>query len=580
MRWTKVWALSASAALALAACSGGDAKSPNSGTGGETAAAASARLDPTAKGPAPIPAGAQRGGTARLAFNNVPETLDPTRAYYRDASAILSQLVVRSLTTWKVEGGESILVPDLATDLGRQSEDGLTWTFTLKDNITYSDGTPIKAADFVYATKRSFAFEELPNGPTYNTEYFKGGRTYKGPFADKSAFPGAEATDDKTVVFHLTKRWETFPYYTSFSQMSPIPQDRDTQGSYGENPLASGPYMFDTYRKSRSLKLKKNENWDASTDPARRQLVDAFDFTFGAEVVATQQGILTGNGDDASTLNTDPLDSSLVNRVTTQAPKQLVTGADPCVTFFNLDTRKIPLDVRRAIALAYPYDPVRRAGGDSSLSYSPATSYMAPQVPGFTQHDPVNGMKGVGGGDPAAAKALLDKAGKLGFDLSYYYINDDRQQTQINAALRQRLEAAGFQVRDIGVSKNDIRKKRSQTDGRIANTWTGPTGWCYDWPSGDSVYPPIFSSAAASSGQSVGFLSDVALDKEMERISALPVTEQGPQWSQFDEKLARDYLPSVPISYGKANYLFGTKVHNVVNDPNRGWPDMAQLWIG
>ncbi|AKU16702.1 ABC transporter substrate-binding protein [Luteipulveratus mongoliensis] len=577
-RWTKVWALAGSATLALAACGGGSADDSSSSDDGQIQQA-SAQLDPTAMGPAPIPSGAKTGGTLRLAFANVPETLDPTRVYYRDASAILGQLVVRSLTNWKVENGQSVLVPDLATDLGRQSEDGLSWTFTLKKGLKYADGSPIRARDIVYATERSFATEELPDGPSYNLEYFKGGSTYKGPYKDKKPFEGATAPDDRTVEFHLTKRWETFPYYASFSQMAPIPQQLDTGADYGRNPMASGPYMFDTYSKNQ-LKLRKNPQWVASSDPARRQLVDAFIFTFGADVVPTQEGILASNGKDATTLNTDPVDSSLVSRVKGPASKQLVTGPDPCVTYFNLDTRKIPLSVRKAFALAYPYDAVRKAGGDTSLSVSPATSYIAPQVPGFKRYAPVNGMTGEGNGDPVAAKKALEQAGQLGFDLSYYYINDDPQQAQINAVLKQKLEQAGFQVRDIGVSKDVIRKKRADSSGAAANTQSGPQGWCYDWAVGDSVYPPLFSSAVLRSGQSVGFLSDPALDAEMRRISALPATEQGAQWSKFDERLARDYLPSVPVSYGKANYLFGTKVHNVVNDPNRGWPDMAQIWVG
>lgn len=575
MRSNKAWALAVATTLTLTACGGQKVGSPPT----EEIQQASAQLDPHAVGPATMPEGARKGGTVSFAFANVPETFDPTRAYYRDASSILSQLVVRSLTTWKVENGRSVLVPDLATDLGQQSKDGLTWTFTLKPGLKYADGTPIKAADVVYATKRSFATEELPDGPSYNIEYFKGGETYKGPFKDKGAFAGAEAKGDRTVVFHLSKKWQTFPYYASFPQMSPIPEREESGSDYGRNPLASGPYMFDTYSKGR-LRLQRNPHWDAASDPARRQLPDAFDIRFGADVTQTQESILDSDGGAATTVNTDPIDADLVKRVKSDAAERLVTGPDPCVTYFTLDTRSIPLDVRKAIARAYPYDAVRRAGGDTSLSASPATSYIAPQVPGFAKYDPPNHLTGEGNGDAAAARQMLKAAGKVGFKISYYYVNDDSREAQVNAVLKQRLERAGFEVDDMGVSKDVIRKKRSETDGATANTQMGPSGWCYDWPAGDSVYPPLFSTTVRTSGQSVGFLADSGLDAQMKRISALPVADQGAEWSSFDEHLARDVIPALPVSYGKATYLFGSKVHNVVNDPNRGWPDMAQIWVG
>lgn len=595
MRWTKVVALAAAGTMSLAACGGSPAAnnssqsgSNNGGSSGATSGSnggqkASAAMDPTAKGPAADIAGAKKGGTLTVKYASAPETFDPTMSYYQDTGAILGQLVLRSLTTYVVTKDGSKLVPDLATDLGTQSADGLTWTYHLKPGLKYSDGTPIKAADFVYAVKRSFAQQELPGGPTYVNTYLLGGDKYKGPFADKSEFKGITAPDDSTVVFHLKQKWPTLPYYASFSQVSPIPEAKDTKTTYGNNPLAEGPYMFDSYTKGQELKLKKNPNWDPASDPARRQYVDSYDFVFGTDTVPTETAILASNGPDATTLNWDGIDASLLAQAKAK-PDQYVNGPGPCVLYSTLDTRHIPKAVRAAYAVAYPYDQIRQAGAEVSLDYSPASSFSPPQLPGFTKYAPVNGLSGQGKGDPAKAKQMLAAAGKSGFEISYYYSNNNPIAVRVNTAKKAALEAAGFKVKDVGVPKTDLRKHRAETDGKV-NSGTGPGGWCYDWPSGDSVYPPLFSSANQTSGMSVGYSgpgSDMPwqqLDKEINAATALPIEQAGPAWTKIDQELAQNYV-SIPVEYNNSTYLFGTKVHNVINDPNRGMPDLAQIWVG
>ncbi|MDI4659356.1 ABC transporter substrate-binding protein, partial [Xanthobacter autotrophicus] len=121
----------------------------------------------------------------------VPATLDPTRAYYTDSTAIMN-LVTRALTqyVYDPESNDMVLAPDMATDLGQPNEDNTEWTFTLRDGLKYEDGTDVKAEDIAYAISRSFAIEALPDGPTYPLQFFKDGDTYKGPYTDKTPYKG------------------------------------------------------------------------------------------------------------------------------------------------------------------------------------------------------------------------------------------------------------------------------------------------------------------------------------------------------------------------------------------------------
>src|SRR6478735_7998524 len=172
MRMKKPAVVLATAALmTLAACGGGSGGSNEPSSNGTLKAGGNAGSfkNADAKAPVEVPSDATKGGTFTVLTNQVPSTLDPTQAYYVDSTAILSDLVLRSLTqyAYDADSNDMQLIPDMAVDLGKPSEDNKEWTFTLRDGLKYEDGTPVKAEDVAYAIKRSFAIAELPDGPTY-----------------------------------------------------------------------------------------------------------------------------------------------------------------------------------------------------------------------------------------------------------------------------------------------------------------------------------------------------------------------------------------------------------------------------
>lgn len=602
MRWTKIAALAAAGALSLAACGGssstttptsagasGSATStaPTTSGGGETTSAP-VTSEPTGEetegfapeltGPAPAVEGAKTGGTLTYVTAGSPSSMDPSAQYYQDTNAFLN-LNVRRLTTFAMKDGKWVLAPDLAADLGTVSDDGLTWTFKLKEGIKYEDGSPVTAKDFVYGVKRSFAQEELPGGPTFQNDYLVDGDKYKGPYADKGEFKGVEAPDDTTLVFHLRKKWPTLPYFGTFTQISPIPEAKDTKTDYEAKPIGTGPYKVESYKPGESLVFVKNENWDPNTDPARYQFVDKYVFKFQGDWNKNVEAIFASSSDeDATSITADGVPAELLEQALGEKSAQIVNATGPCVSYVNMDTRKIPKEVRKAIAVAYPFDQIRQAVGLTSLDEEPATTIMAKSVPGFAAYPPVEDLNGKGKGDPERAKQMLEQAGKLGFELVYYF-SDSPTATAANGVRRPALVNAGFKVKDIQIPRAEIRDYRNKVDSE-ANLLQGPAGWCYDWPSGDSIFPPLFSTVAQKSGHSAGFLSDPALDAEIERIQELSIPEQGPEWGKLDQKILTDYLPLLPDSYSKLTAAFGSKVHNVQVNPHIGMPAFEMIWVG
>ena len=90
--------------------------------------------------------------------------------------------------------------------------------------------------------------------------------------------------------------WTTGPRSRPFTA---IPQAKDNPETYGNHPLATGPYMFADYKPGQGAELVKNPNWDPNTDPGRIQAVDGWDFKFGQDTAKIENMILADQGDGA-----------------------------------------------------------------------------------------------------------------------------------------------------------------------------------------------------------------------------------------------------------------------------------------
>ncbi|GIF18082.1 peptide/nickel transport system substrate-binding protein [Actinoplanes tereljensis] len=571
-------AVAATAAVAIGLSGCGSPSSKNDTGKGDTGkiSAQQAATDPNAKGPAAEVAGAKKGGTITIVAQTTPSTLDPTDTYYTDSNEI-EKLTFRTPTQYDIRDGQPVLVPDL-TDLGTVSADKLTWTFKLTGTFKYEDGTDVKVEDLAYAIKRSFAHDVYPNGPAYQLSYFKDGDKYKGPYTDGDTYAGVETQGTDTLIIHLAKPFADLPFYLTFPAFTPIPKAKDTKQDYKNHPISTGPYMFDEYVPGTSLTLKKNPNWDANTDPVRHQYADAWNFKWGGELVTLQQKVLNSAGEDANSLAYDEVDASLIPQLTGDKANQLIKGESPCLYVFNIDTRKITdINIRKAIAKAYPWDALSKANGNNDYTAEPASTFLPPGVPGHTKYSPLPDLTGTGAGDPDGAKKLLTDAGKVGFELSWYYDNTKPIPQQISNIRADALTKAGFKVKAIGVATADLRAKVGDYDAPV-NTGQGPRGWCSDWPTGSSWLPVMFESKAISEGTSWGFQQDAALDKKIEDVANLPTDEATTKWAALDEEIMGKYV-ALPWYYTKMAVVSGTNIGGAVGDATVGMPFFPDLYL-
>lgn len=148
------------------------------------------------------------------------------------------------------------------------SEDGLTWTFHLRD-YSWSDGQKVTADDYVYAVRRLFEPEvACPNAGIFYM--IKGGEAYN-TNKGKAEDIGVKAIDEKTLEFTLNKPTPYFLQLMNFVNLLPLRQDMVEKAgdAYGTDPqqvVYSGPFVIDQWVKGSKIVLKKNENyWDAES---------------------------------------------------------------------------------------------------------------------------------------------------------------------------------------------------------------------------------------------------------------------------------------------------------------------------
>jgi peptide/nickel transport system substrate-binding protein len=565
--------------LVLAACGGSGGDSPDETVPTQEAGGgAGAGKDPTLEGPRAVPDDAAQGGTFTVLTAVSPFTLDPTRAYYTDSTAIMN-LVTRALTqyVYDPESKDMVLAPDMATDLGRPNEDNTEWTFTLREGLKYEDGTEVKPEDIAYAISRSFAIEELPEGPTYQLQFFKDGDTYKGPFKDKSPYKGV-VVDGMDITIKMSTPFPEMDYYASFPVFTGIPQAKDTKEEYGNHPLATGPYKFEDYKPGASLTLVKNPNWDPATDPGRIQSVDKWEFKFGEDTAKLENVILSDNGEGQTTLTYDSATPPTYKKISSDAPERLVVGTSPCTYMWYLDMTKITdINVRKAIGYAYPYIDVWKAGGEIvGLTRVPGTSILPPGTAGRVEYDVLgNGGKET---DPAKAKELLSQANAMGFEIKHLYATDDPLSVAAKDQLVKGFEEAGFTFTPIASTVEKIREARTDLDSPIN---VRSSGWCSDWPSGGSWFPAQWDGSLvglAGMPNQANF-KEADADAKQKEILGMDADDVPAAWGEFDKWMEETYYPAVVTGYSGVAFIHGSKVGGMYNDAVRGMPTFADMYI-
>jgi oligopeptide transport system substrate-binding protein len=275
-----------------------------------------------------------------------PKTLDASKASDLYSTQILQE-VQEGLTRVEQKDGKDV-VAMAGAEKYEKSADGLTWTFTLRDN-KWSDGQPVKAADYEYAVKRTL-------DPAVASKYsfllypIKGAQAYNSGKGSADAV-GVKAVDDKHLQFTLEAPTPYFLELTYFKVMFPQRKDfveskGDKYGTEASNLLFTGPFVMKEWAHGDKVTLVKNDNyWDK--DSVKLSTVN---MRVIKDVETAMQELEAGNVDTAGVSKTE-----WVQRLNDTKKFQVRKSADASASYAYFN-QKVKLfsnaKVRKAFSLA------------------------------------------------------------------------------------------------------------------------------------------------------------------------------------------------------------------------------------
>jgi len=554
--------------LVLAACStpGTSSQPSAAGSGGGASAAPSG--------------GGQAGGTIYILTQAEQwDQVDPQRVYTGEDLAFFGGTIMRSLEAYKfspdaAEG--TSLTPDLATDLGTAADGGKTWSFTLRDGVSWQDGSPITCEDLKYGASRTFATDVINQGPTYAIAYLDiptdadGSSSYKGPYkgTGQDLYDKAVTCDGNTITYHLNKPVADFNYTVSLG-FAPVRKADDTGETYGTVApyvTSSGPYKVDSYTTGNGGKmiLSRNENWNKASDPYRPAYPDKWEVDFGIDPKVIDQRIIQSSGNDAFAIqygNVQPENLAVVfkdeNTPTDQFAGRAISGFDPYSRYYWINVNKVKnVKIRQAMAVALDRAAIRlNIGGAFAGEY--ADGFIKPNI--GADYAPTGfwtdffGKAVADNGDPDLAKSLIADSGEAAPKLVFNFADTPTNQ-KTAAIVISSLAKAGITVTPAPIEPGQYYSVVFDP-AKAGDFGTG--GWGADWPNASTVIPPLFTQKG---GWDLSQVDDADFNAKVEAAQTeLDRTTQEGLWQALN-KTAVENVFAIPTFFGLSQTIAGKGV--------------------
>jgi peptide/nickel transport system substrate-binding protein len=558
-------------AMLITACGGGtNTPAPQGSSGTGAAPTANPTFDQEA---------AKKGGTIYiLSQSDQWNQVDPQRAYTGEDLAFFGGTIMRSLTAYKFSADPAegtSLVPDMATDLGTATDGGKTWSFTLRDGVTWQDGADVTCEDIKYGVSRTFATDVINQGPTYAVVYLdipteaNGSSSYKGPYskAGQDLYDKAVTCDGKTITFHLNKPIADFNYTVTlgFGAVRKSDDTGETYGTVAPYVISNGPYKIESYTTGNGGKmvLVRNENWNPDSDPYRKAYPDKWEVDFGIDPKVLDQRIMASAGNDAFAVQYGQIQAENLSVIfddpdhtKAEYGARAISGFDPYSRYYWIDQTKVKnVKIRQAMAVALDRAAIRlNQGGAFAGTF--ADGLIKPSIGG--DYAPTNfwtsyfGQPVPDNGDPELAKKLISESGEAAPTLVFNF--PDTPVNQKTAAIV--IDSLGKAGITVTPAPLEAGKYYSIVFSDARGDF-GTGGWGADWPNASTVLPPLLTKAG---GWDLSQLDDPKINAEVDAaLTELDRTKQMALWQALNKESA-EAVHTIPTFFGLTQTIGGSKV--------------------
>ena len=497
-----------------------------------------------------------------------PETLDPALNSAVDGGNMLITL----FETLLIIDQDNKVQPGQAEKY-EVSPDGLTWTFTMRDGLKWSDGTELNAKDFEYTFKR---IADTNVAAPYAETVIGMIEGYKDAIDSKNPEKlNVKASDDgKTLTVKLAYPCSYFDKIVAFGTMSPVQKatvekNGDSWATKPETYVCNGPYTMTEWTPSEKIVCKKNENykggWDSSkivNDKLTFLLLEDSSASYTAYTGGTAQLIKDVPTEEIPTLKKDKKDEFNV---------------DPILGtyYLSMNLNKAPFNnknVRKALSLAIDRDYV--ANTVMQGTYTPAYNYVGTGVDDVDPGKFLENSKAANGGKTYISedyKANLEEAKKAlaeagypegkGFPTITYSTND----TGYHKAVAEYLQQV---YKDLGITMNiDIVDWSSFTPKRRAGEYEmARNGWVMDYNDASNMIE-LFTS---TNGNNDGKYNNPAFDKAMNDSKVADKTAHFAALHEAEKIVSEDY-GFIPVAYYNDFWLQSTSLKGTWHSPYGYW---------
>jgi peptide/nickel transport system substrate-binding protein len=469
----------------------------------------------------------KQGGSITIAQGAQPDALDPAIAYTANSWEPLWLVYTGPLTYRRAEGAEGAeLIPGVAEDLPKVSADGRTYSFTIREGLEYSDGTPVKASDFEHAVKRVL---NLESGGTYLFEGIAGATEYIEAGDADGDISGIDA-DDETgeVTVRLLEPDGSFNNVLATSFAGFVPSSTPFENQTKAPPPGVGPYTITKSVPNREFVMEKVEGFDLPDIPAGN--IDTITTKIVKSASRQTQDVIAGRLDYMQ----DPPPTDLAVEVRERHADRYKEWPTLSVNYFFLNQSLPPFDdekVREAVNVGLDSTAISRLLGGR---LSGTCSLVPAGIPGHSERECPFGDPN-GSGDVERARELVETADAIGEEVTVW-ANDTPTRPEIGQYYTGLLNEIGLdaelKVIDSAVYFDTIGNQKTKAQ-------TGLASWYADFP-----HPATFlqqvdgTTIQPTANGNYGLVEDPEIDKEIAAL--LPEPDLGAvadRWEALDERV-------------------------------------------